>query len=370
MSGFLHTRLCDLLEIEYPIIQAPMGWTTGPQLVAAVSNAGGLGVLANQLAQAEGTVPKPGYELPTPEEWDGDPVKWARNAIRQVKSLTDKPFGVFSRPHPGFMEMVVEEGVPIVVNSGGHPRVQTEFYKPHGLKVIQMGSTVKHAKTCERLGIDAFIMSGYEGGGHDPGGIEKTTTFAGVPQCVDAVDIPIIACGGIADGRGIVAALSLGAEGVRMGTRFLATEESATHRNHKMAVVNASDTDTVRRGELLGDILRSIKNPFANKLYEMETSGASIEEMASYLSDSPTKETSYLLKDLGRTDHQALNTYALHRRIRGEVFGDLENGEVHAGQISGLIKEILPAAEVIKRLVTEAEQIMAGFAQRVQDRTG
>lgn len=368
MKSLLHTRLCDLLGIEYPIIQAPMGWTSGPRLVAAVSNAGGLGVLANQLAQAEGTVAEPGYELPTPEEWDSDPVKWARNAIRQVKSLTDKPFGLFSRPHPGFMEMVVEEGVQVVVNSGGHPGVQTEFYKPHGLKVIQMGSSVKHAKTCERLGIDAFIMSGYEGGGHDPGGLEKVTTFAGVPQCVDAVNIPIIACGGIADGRGIVAALSLGAEGVRMGTRFLATEESATHQNHKMAVVNASDTDTVRRGEFLGDILRSIKNPFANKLYEMETSGVSIEEIASYLSDGSTKETSYLLKDLGRTDNQALNTYALHRRIRGEVFGDLENGEVHAGQISGLIKEILPASEVMRRIVEEAEGIIAKFGQRLDEK--
>ena len=357
MTEFLHTRLCDLLGIRYPIIQAPMGWTTGPQLVAAVSNAGGLGVLANQLAQAEGTVAKPGYELPSAAEWDSDPVKWGRVVIRQVKSLTDKPFGVFSRPHPGFMEMVVEEGVQIVVNSGGNPAVQTEFYKPRGVKVIQMGSAVKHAKTCERLGVDAFIMSEYEGGGHDPGGRDNITTFVGVPQCVDAVDIPVIACGGIGDGRGIVAALSLGAEGMRIGTRFLATEEAANHRNHKMAVVEASDTSTVRRGVRWGDVLRSVKNPFVDQLYAMETSGAPIEEIASYLGD-------------GSTTDEALHAYALQRRIRGEVHGDLENGGVHAGQVAGLIQEVLPAAEVIRRLVAEAEEIMAGLAQRLQGRAG
>ena len=357
MTEFLHTRLCDLLGIRYPIIQAPMGWTTGPQLVAAVSNAGGLGVLANQLAQAEGTVAKPGYELPSAAEWDSDPVEWERKAIRQVKSLTDKPFGVFSRDVPAFMEMVVDEGVQVVVNSGRHPGPMAEFYKGHGVKVIHMGSTVKHARTCQKLGVDAFIMAGYEGGGHDPGGNENITTFVGVPQCVDAVDIPVIACGGIGDGRGIVAALSLGAEGIRIGTRFLATEEAANHRNHKMAVVAASDTGTVRRGVRWGDILRSVKNPFVDQLYEMETSGAPIEEIASYLGD-------------GSTTNEALHAYALQRRIRGEVHGDLENGEVHAGQVAGLIKEILPAAEVIRRMVAEAEEIMAGLAQRLQGRVG
>ncbi|MBI2166063.1 MAG: nitronate monooxygenase [Chloroflexi bacterium] len=343
-KNLLHTRVCDLLGIEYPIIQGPMGWTTGPALVAAVSNAGGLGVLANQLAQAKGRAPKPGFELPTAEEWDRNPVVWQRRAIRQVKSLTSKPFAVFSREDPEFMSMVVEEGVPVAVNSGRHPGKMAEFYKSHGVKVVHMGSTVRHAKICQQLGIDAFIMAGYEGGGHDPGGTEKLTTFAGVPQIVEAVDIPVIACGGIATGRGLLAALVLGAEGVRMGTRFAATVEAANHDNHKMAIVQAPDTGTVRRGERWGDILRSVKNPFVNKLYELETTGAPIEEIGRWMG------------------HESLGRGALQRRILGEVQGDLVNGEVHAGQISGLIKEILPAGEVIRRIVAEAEAIIQAFA--------
>lgn len=340
-TDILHTRLCDMLGIRYPIIQGPMGWVAGPELVAAVSNAGGLGVLANQLAQAKDTVPKPGYELPTVDEWEDSPIEWMRRVIRQVQSLTDKPFGVFSSQDPGWMEMAIEEGVKVVVNSGGPPEYKTSFYKEHGLTVIHMGSTVRHATISQEAGVDAFILAGYEAGGHDPGGWDHITTFAGVPQAVAAVDIPVIACGGIANGRGLAAAMVLGAEGVRMGTRFASTVEASNHPNHKRAIVEALDTGTVSRGERLGDRLRSIKTPFVKRLVELETAGA------------PTEELEALF---GGT--------ALQRRTLGEVDGDLQNGEVHAGQIAGLIHEILPAGEVVRRIVAEAEEVFTSFTQR------
>ena len=337
---FLHTRLCDILGIEYPIIQAPMAWIAGPELVAAASNAGGLGVLPVQVSQARGTVPKPGYELPTPEEWERDHISAGRKLIRQIKSLTDKPFGVQTQEDREFMEMVVEEGVPVVINSGGPPGRVPEFFKPYGVKVVHMGSTVDHAKRCQEAGVDAFVLSGYEGGGHDSGGHDKITTFAGLPQIVEAVDIPVLACGGIADGRAIVAAFVLGAEGVRVGTRFASATEASNHINHKMTIINASDTDTVRRGEMFGDVLRSLKNPFVNKLYKLETTGAPQEEILQFLG------------------HESVRVAGLQRRILGQVYGDVVDGEMHAGQIAGLIKEILPAAEIIRRMASEAETIM------------
>lgn len=346
MTDILSTRLSDLLGVRYPIIQGPMGWVAGPELVAAVSSAGGLGVLANQLAQAKDTVPNPGYELPTAEEWERSPIEWQRRTIRQVKSLTDQPFAVFSSEDPGWMEMAIEEGVKIVVNSGGPPGHMTTFYKQHGLTVLHMGSTVRHAQICQEVGVDAFILAGYEAGGHDPGGWDHITTFAGIPQVVAAVDIPVIACGGIATGRSLVAAFVLGAEGVRMGTRFAATVEASNHPNHKRAIVKALDTGTVSRGERLGDRLRSIKTPFVNRLKELEMSGAPTEELEDLFGGDPS------------------SAGPLQRRILGEVDGDLQNGEVHAGQIAGLISEILPAGEVVRRIMTEAEEVIASFMQR------
>ncbi|MBI2165491.1 MAG: nitronate monooxygenase [Chloroflexi bacterium] len=352
MPRFLHTRLCDLLGIEYPIIQAPMAWVAGPELIAAVSNAGGLGVLPAQVAQAKDRPSKPGHELPAPEEWfEGDEIELKRRLIRQIKSLTNKPFGVLVREDRRWMEMVVEEGIPVVVNSGGAPGRVPEFLKPYGIKVVHMGSTVAHAKKCQEAGVDAFVLSGYEGGGHDPGGNDKITTFAGLPQIVEAVDIPVIACGGIADGRGIVAAFMLGAEGVRVGTRFATTVEASNHINHKMAIVQAGDTDTVRRGEVFGDILRSLKNPFVKKLNELETSGAPLDEIKAYMG------------------HESVRVAAMQRRLLGQVYGDAVNGEMHSGQIAGLIKEILPASEVIRRMVAEAEAIINGLARAwIEDR--
>lgn len=346
----LHTRICDLLGIRYPIIQGPMALVSGPELVAAVSNAGGLGVLSNQLAQAKDVTPTPGYELSTADEWLRSPVECQRAAIRQVKSLTDKPFGVHvgidGVISPEWMEMAAEENVPVAATSGGHPGSAVDFFKDHGFKVIHMGSTIKHAKACQQIGVDAFVLSGYEGGGHDPGGSNQTTIFAGLPQVVDAIDIPVIAAGGVGDGRGLVAATVLGAEGVRVGTRFAATVEASNHINHKQAIVDASDTGTVYNGLRWNYLLRSLRTQFVDGLYELERSDAPVEKVWEYI---------------GETSHEARTK---RRKILGEIEGDLANGEMYAGLISGLIHEILPAGEVVRRMVAEAEAILRSMAQR------
>ena len=346
----LHTRICELLGIRYPIIQGPMALVSGPELVAAVSNAGGLGVLSNQLAQAKGVVPKPGYELPTVDEWLRSPVESQRAAIKQVRSLTDRPFGVHvgidGVISPEWMAMAAEENVSIAVTSGGHPGYTAEFFKNHGFKIIHMGSTVKHAKICQEVGVDAFVLSGYEGGGHDPGGSNQTTTFAGLPQVVDAVDIPVIAAGGVGDGRGLIAATVLGAEGVRVGTRFAATVEASNHINHKQAIVDASDTGTVYNGLRWNYLLRSLRTQFVDHLYELERSDAPLEKVWDYIGGKSHEER------------------AKQRKILGEVEGDLENGEMYGGLISGLVHEILPATEVIRRMVAEAEAILRSIARK------
>lgn len=326
--SFLDTPVCEILGIRYPIIQGPMDWVAGPELVAAVSNAGGLGVLARSAGPN-------GFNH---RVYSNDTL---RAAIRKTKSLTDKPFGVGNVVEEEHMALLVEEGVPVVVTTGGHPNRTTDYLKRRGIVTVHMGASVRHAVLAEQAGVDAFIFSGYEAGGHDPGGNDRITTFAGLPQAVDAVKIPVLAAGGIADGRGVVAAFVLGAQGVRIGTRFASTVEAGNHPNHKQAIVNAIDTGTVYRGMAWKDHLRSIKAPYVDGLAALEASGASTEEIAKYIG-GPT-----------------ILSGTLQRRIRGEVDGDLENGEVHAGQISGLIKDIPTAGDVIRRIVEEAEAIVA-----------
>lgn len=348
----LHTRICDTLGIKYPIIQGPMDWIAGAQLAAAVSNAGGLGVLGRAVGRE--TMEAKAYTL-----------AGLRSAIREVRSLTDKPFATYhgATIDPEWSDLIVEEGVPIIFTVGGHPGNSTEYYKKRGLKVVHMGSSVKHARTSEEAGTDAFIFAGFEGGGHDPGGHDRITTFAGIPQIVDAVNIPVIAAGGTADGRGLVAALALGAHAVRMGTRFAATWEATNHLNHKMAIVQATDTGTIHRGQLWEDNLRSLKNPYSLGLQELERRSASIEEISSYIGG---KETTAHIVDPGSS---FIRESTLRRRIRGQVDGDVVEGEIHAGQIAGLVKEILPATEVVRRIVEEAENILRGLAGRVQAAT-
>ncbi|MBI2868204.1 MAG: nitronate monooxygenase [Chloroflexi bacterium] len=330
----LHTGLCDALGIKYPIIQAPMMWIAGAGLAAAVSNAGGLGVIAKGTGERSFKLRK-------------EDVESTRSEIRKFRTLSNRPFAVGNPEEPEFMELMVEEKVPIVITALGNPANFAKFYNDHGIKMIHMGSTVKHAKKCESLGCIAYIHAGFEAGGHDPGGRDYVTTFAGIPQVADAVKIPVIAAGGVGDGRGLAAALILGAQGVRMGTRFVATEEGLSHINHKNLIVNATDTATVWMGRWWGDYLRSLHTPYADKLYEMELKAVPVEKILEFMGGEGTADE--------RT---------LPRRLRGQTDGDVQEGQFHAGQIAGLIKEILPAAEVVRRVVAQAEEILAGAGKK------
>ena len=330
----IHTRLCDLLGIKYPIIQAPMAWIAGARLAAAVSNAGGLGVIA------KGT----GEESFRIRQYS---VESMRSEIRLYRTLSDKPFGVGNTTQPEYMEMLVEEKVPVVVSAQSSPKEFIGFLKDNGVTVIHMGATVRHAVKSEEAGADAFIFAGFEAGGHEPGGLDLLTTFAGIPQVVDAVSIPVIAAGGVGDGRGLAAALMLGAEGVRLGTRFVATEEALAHPHHKQLIVKANDRGTVYRGTWWEDLLRSLKTPYVDKLVEMERAAVPVDEVLDFMGGEGTADDRTLL-----------------RRLRGQVDGDLEEGEFHAGQVAGLLKEVLPAGEVVWRVVSEAEEILARVAKQ------
>jgi len=315
------TRLCELLGIEYPIIQAGMAWVTGAELAAAVSNAGGLGILA---AASGGRA-----EVDWPDN--------LREQIRKTRSLTDKPFGVnIGMEHPNHKELVpipVEEGVEIVSTAGGSPTLHTGYLKRAGVKVIHAVFSVRHAKKAEAEGVDVVVATGYEAGGVISQ--DEITTFILVPQVVDAVKIPVVAAGGIADARGLVAALALGAEGVLMGTRFLATHECSAHPDFKQAILRAADTDTIPTGR--GSIVeaRVLKNDFARQMIEMERAKMSPEELVEFIGPG---------------------------RIRNAlVEGDMKDGSALCGSIAGMIKEIVSAGEVVRSLVDGYEAIVNGL---------
>jgi len=302
----LPTRVTQLFGIKYPIIQAGMVWTAGHKLAVAVSEAGGFGQIG------AGSM-KPDL---------------LREHIRKVKTKTSKPFGVniplIRGDAEDLIRTTIEEGVKIVFTSSGTPTKFAGQLKEAGCIVVHVIASVKHALKAASAGCDAVVAEGFEAGGHN--GIDEITTLALVPQVVDAVKIPVLAAGGIADGRGMAAALALGAEGVQMGTRFAATVESSSHENYKKAVVDAKDGDTILTLKKVTPV-RLIKTPFAFKALEAERSGASrgqLEEL------------------LGR------------RRERMGIFeGNMEEGEFEAGQSSGLVREILPAAEVVRRTMEE-----------------
>lgn len=312
------TRVCHLLGIEYPIIQGGMTWIANAELAAAVSNAGGLGIIS----------PNAGMTL------DGNPVENLRSQIKKAKSLTDKPFGVnFPLQYPGVKELIdvaIEEGIPAVTTSAGNPATYTPYLKEAGIKVLQVVASVRHAKGAEGRGVDAVITEGYEAGGHN--GFDELTTFVMVPQVVDAVEIPVIAAGGIADARGFVAALALGAEGVQMGTRFVATHECITHQNVKEAIIGAIDTGTVISGRKLGPA-RGLKNELTAKILEMESRGASTEELQSFIGPG--------------------------RARLGKLEGDLADGEAYCGAIAGMITEIVSAGDVVRSIVGNADAVLA-----------
>ena len=314
------TKICDLLGIEYPIIQGGMTWIANAELAAAVSNAGALGIIS----------PNAGMKL------EGDVMECQRSQIRKVKSLTDKPFGVNLPVQIPEIEkliaVLVEEGVKVVTSSAGSPALYTTRLKEAGVKVLHVVASVRHAKSAERNGVDAVIAEGYEAGGHN--GMDELTTMVLVPQVVDAVSIPVVAAGGIYDARGFVAALALGAEGVQIGTCFVATHECVAHQNFKEAIVEATDTGTVITGRKLGPA-RILKGGFATTILELEGKGATAEELLVFI--------------------------GLARSRIGELDGDLAEGEAYCGAIAGMINEIVGAGDVVKRIVDGYDGIVAGL---------
>ena len=294
----MKTEITKLLGIEYPIIQGGMAWVGTNELAAAVSEAGGLGIIGS----------------------GGAPASWVKEQIQQVKQKTDKPFGVnvmlMNPEADAIAQVIVDEKVPVVTTGAGNPEKYMEMWKAAGVKVIPVVASVALAKRMERTGADAVIAEGTESGGH----IGETTTMALVPQVVDAVSIPVIAAGGIADGRGIAAAFMLGAKAVQMGTIFVASEESIVSDNYKNKVVKAKDIDTKVTGRSTGHPVRCIRNKQTQEYLRMEAEGATLEEL----------------------EHLTLG--GLRKAV---VDGDVVNGSVMAGQIAGLVKEIRSCKDIV-----------------------
>jgi enoyl-[acyl-carrier protein] reductase II len=315
------TRLCDLLGIEYPIIQGGMVWIANAELAAAVSNAGGLGLISPTAGMSR----------------NGDQVENLKEQIEIAKSLTSKPFGVNlpilnNHQIEELVSTVIDAKVKVVVTAAGNPALYTSRFKEAGIKVLHLVAAVRHAQSAEKRGVDVVIAEGYEAGGHN--GLDELTTFTLVPQVVDAVTIPVVAAGGIADARGIVAALALGADGVQMGTLFVATRECAAHQNFKEAILKASDVDTVITGRKLGPT-RILKNEVAAKMLEMEAAGASAEELLAFIGSS--------------------------RSRTGQFEGDLANGEAYCGSIAGMIKEIKSVGDVIRNIIDNYERVVTNL---------
>lgn len=307
----MKTEITKLLGIEYPIIQGGMAWVGTNELAAAVSEAGGLGIIGS----------------------GGAPASWVKEQIQQVKQKTDKPFGVnvmlMNPEADAIAQVIVDEKVPVVTTGAGNPEKYMEMWKAAGVKVIPVVASVALAKRMERTGADAVIAEGTESGGH----IGETTTMALVPQVVDAVSIPVIAAGGIADGRGIAAAFMLGAKAVQMVTIFVASEESIVSDNYKNKVVKAKDIDTKVTGRSTGHPVRCIRNKQTQEYLRMEAEGATLEEL----------------------EHLTLG--GLRKAV---VDGDVVNGSVMAGQIAGLVKEIRSCKDIVEGLNAQAEELLKG----------
>jgi len=317
------TRVTEMLGIEHPIIMGGMGTIGNAELVAAVSNAGGLGILGS-------------ITYTTGEE--------LRQEIRRTRALTNKPFGVnitrlpavHECPWQEFVKVVVEEGVPVLESSGSSPEPFIDRLKKANVKVIQKVGAVRHARSAERLGCDAIFTLGFEGAGHPT--MEDVTMLNLLPRMVDSVKIPVIACGGIADHRQFLAALAMGAEGVMMGTRFMLTKESLAHPNIKKVMVEAKETDTVVIQRSIGTQTRVLKNKPAEKVLEMETRGASLEELLTVIS--------------GRLGRGAMLT------------GDVDGGVIASGQGVGLMNEVLTVKEVIDNMINGAAAVLKNMCSR------
>ncbi len=306
----MKTRITELLGCEYPIIQGGMAWVAEHTLASAVSNAGGIGLIAGGNA----------------------PIDYLREQIRLCKEKTNKPFGVnimlMSDNADDLAQLVIDEGVSVVTTGAGNPGKYVSAWKEAGVKVIPVVPSVALAKRMERAGADAVVAEGTESGGH----IGENTTMCLVPQVVDAVSIPVIAAGGIADGRGMAASFMLGAEGVQIGTRFLASEECQIHQTFKDLVVKAKDTDNIVTGRYTGHPCRNIKTKFAKKLANGEKDGS-----------------------LSPEEFEKLTVGALRRAV---VDGDLESGSFLCGAIAGMINEVKPCETIVKEIIEQAEKLL------------
>ncbi len=301
----MKSRICEILDIKYPIIQGGMAWVSTAELAGAVSNAGGLGIIAAGNA----------------------PSSVIKEEIDKIKNLTDKPYGInvmlLSPFVDEIMELVAAERVPVITTGAGNPGKYLKHLKEIGTKVIPVVPSVALAKRVEKAGVDAVIVEGTEAGGH----IGELTTMVLVPQVVDAVEIPVIAAGGIADGRGMVAAFALGAEGVQIGTRFICSKECKIHEDYKKIVLKAKDRDTIVTGRSTGHPVRVVKNKLSKDFQKLEKSGADVQEL------------------------EKLGAGKLKLSV---VDGDVENGSVMAGQIAGLVKDIKNCKEIIEDMIKEA----------------
>ena len=306
----LKTAICDLFGIKYPIIQGGMAHVATAELVAAVSDAGGLGIIGAGAAEAD----------------------WVRKQIHLTRKQTDKPFGVNILLISPFAEQVIdvvlEEKVSVVTTGAGNPGPYIPRFKEAGIKVMPVVASVALGRRLERAGADAFVAEGMESGGE----IGQITTMALVPQVIDKVTVPVVAAGGIADGRGLAAALVLGAQGVQMGTRFVCSEECVAHPDYKQAIVDASDRATAISGQSTGYPMRALENKLIHEFWEKEKTGISVEE---------------------------LMEFGMGKVRLGLIEGDLENGTLLAGQIAGMIKEVKSVKVIIEEMVAEAEAIIA-----------
>lgn len=311
----METALTKLLGIKVPVIQGGMAWVAEHKLAAAVSNAGGLGIIAAANA----------------------PYEYVRDEIRKAKELTDKPFGVnimlLSPYAEQIAQLVAEEKVPVVTTGAGNPGPYMKQWKEAGIRVMPVVASVALAKLMQRAGADAVIAEGCESGGH----IGETTTMALVPQVVDAVSVPVVAAGGIGDGRGIAAAMMLGACGVQMGTSFLVAEECVIHENYKDRIIKASDIDTAVTGRSTGHPVRQLRNKMTREYLKKEQEGCSFEEL------------------------EQMTLGSLRKAVQD---GDADYGSMMSGQIAGLVKKQQTCREMLDELMAETEQVMASFAVR------
>lgn len=305
----METKITELLGIKYPIIQGGMAWVAEYHLAAAVSEAGGLGIIGA----------------------GGAPASFVREQIQKVKEITNKPFGVnimLMNPEADqIAQVVVDEGVKVVTTGAGNPGKYMAMWKEAGIKVIPVVASVALAKMMERAGADAVVAEGMESGGH----IGEATTMTLVPQVADAVTVPVIAAGGIADGRGFAAAMMLGAQAVQMGTRFVVASESIVHENYKQKVIAAKDIDTAVTGRSTGHPIRCIRNKTTREYLKLEKEGATLEEL------------------------EKLTLGGLRRAV---LEGDVVEGSVMAGQIAGLVKKEQTCAEIIQEIMTQGEKLL------------